>query len=111
MPSKILGQQRPPTLNTFVDIYTVPADTEVTGMVMTIANVSGVDSTFQITQDDAGTGDAAQFALAWDVAIAADGVVKLNIGPMNVASGTIAVSSDLGNANVFTLHGTERLIA
>jgi hypothetical protein len=111
MAVKQLGQTRPPTLDTFVSIYSPGSNIEASGMVLTIANVTGTDSTYRICQDDDGTTYDESTALAWDVPILADSVQRISIGPMNDSSGNLAVASDLGNANTFTLHGTERLFA
>jgi hypothetical protein len=111
MALKQLGQTRPPTLDTFVSIYSPGSNIEASSLVLTIANVTGTDSTYRICQDDDGTTYDQSTALAWDVAIAANTVARINVGPMNNSAGNLAVASDLGNANTFTLHGVERLFA
>lgn len=99
------------TANNFVTVYTVPADTRVTGLILTICNVSGADSTYQVCQDDNGTTADATTALYWDVVILADTTVKLSIGPMGTATGTIQASAGTDTAPLtFTLHGTKQLI-
>ena len=109
MAFKQLGQTRPPTLDTFVSIYSPPADVLASSLVLTITNVTGTDSTYRVCQDDNGTTYDESTALAWDVPILANATAKLNVGPMNDSTGNLAVASDLGNANNFTLHGNEIL--
>jgi len=110
MPSKILGQVRPANTSHAV-IYTVPANTETTGMVLNIASVDGVDSTYRITQDAAGGTPGNNFAVAWNVPILADTVERVAIGPMNTSGGEVSVRTSGANDLTFTLYGTERLIS
>lgn len=111
MPLKQLGQQRPPTADTPVSIYSPATNIEATGLVLTICNQSAAASTYRIFQDDNGTTYDQTTALYWDVAIAADTTVRVNVGPMNDSSGNLAVSAGDNNALTFTLHGSETLVA
>jgi hypothetical protein len=107
MALKQLGQTRPPTAGTFVSIYSPGTGITASSLVLTIANTSGADTTYRIAQDDNGTTYDETTALAWDVAILADTVVKVNVGPMADSSGNLAVTSGANNALTFTLHGIE----
>lgn len=109
MAVKQLGQTRPPTAGTFVSIYSPGTGVRASSLVLTIANTSGADSTYRICQDDNGTTYDESTALAWDVAILADSVAKVNVGPMDDSSGNLAVTAGDNNAITFTLHGMEAL--
>ncbi len=105
---KQLGQLNPGAANT--SIYTPPADTEASGLILTVCETGGVARTFRVFQDHDGStyGDAQ--ALYYDYPIEANATLRFAIGPMNNTSGNIAVYGSTADVT-FTLHGTERLIA
>ena len=98
------------TPDTEVTVYTVAADTRVSNLILTICNVSGADSTYQVYQDDNGSTADASTCLYFDVAILADTTVKLNVGTMGTENGTLKASSGHSASLTFTLHGTKTLI-
>ena len=110
MPQKQLGQVADGTGDTPTTLYTLPASTQASGLVVTVCNVGAADA-YRITQDDNGTTALVGQALHWDVAIAANTTVRLPIGPMSTATGTIRVSSTTANRITFTLHGIETATA
>ena len=102
-----LGQVADSVGDTPTTLYTLAANTRATGLIITVTNVTASDDDFRITQDDNGTVGTIVAALYWDVAIAANTTVRLSVGPMDTATGTIRVSSSTADAVTFTLHGVE----
>lgn len=105
-----LGQARDSTGDTATTVYTVPSNVRATNLIMTIANTTATADDYRIFQDDNGTTADASTALFYDVAIAANTTIRVSLGPMSTATGTIRVSSSTANAITFTLHGSEERI-
>ena len=115
MAQKILGQVLNPVLATPTLIYTVPAGTEASNLVLTICNTTASPSFFRVFQDDDGSGVAAVNQIQQGVDggnndVAAYTTVRIPIGPMSNATGTIHVASETANALTFTLYGIERTL-
>ena len=104
MPQKQLGQVADGVGDTPTTLYTLAASTQASGLVITVCNVGAADD-YRITQDDNGTVGTIVTALHWDVAIAANTTVRIPVGPMSTATGTIRVSSSTADRITFTLHG------
>ena len=104
---KQLGQNRPSTADTPETIYTVPAGTQATNMLMYVCNQSGSASTYSVYQDDTGSGSGTTTVLHFDVSIAANETVLLQIPPMSTENGIITVAAGDNNALTFTLGGME----
>ena len=105
-----LGQVADGTGDTATTLYTVPSNVRALGLVVTVANVTATADDFRIYQDDNGTTATIATALYYDTAIAANQTLRINIGPMDTATGTIRVSSSTASAVTFTLHGVEERI-
>ena len=105
-----LGQTADGTGDTAVTLYTVPSNTRANNLVITVANVTGTADDFRIYQDDNGTTASIATALHYDVSIEANQTLRITVGPMSTATGTIRVSSSMANAVTFTLHGVEERI-
>ena len=108
MIQKQLGQTQTGA-GTETTIYTVPSNTEASNLILTCCNVTASADTIQVYQDDNGASSTSAEALYFDLPIAAKATLKLAIGPMSTATGTIRVSSATANAVTFTLHGMERI--
>ena len=105
-----LGQAIDAVGDTATTLYTVPANVRASNLVITVTNTTASAYDYRITQDDNGTTATVATALYWDVAIAANTTVRLAIGGMQTATGTIRVSSSVASAVAFTLHGIEERI-
>lgn len=103
---KILGQSKP-AATTDATLYTVPSVTDTVVSSIVVAESNGVATTFRVCADaSGGTATAAGKALAWDVAIPANGVVTLTLGITLAAAATLIIRA--GTANVtFTAFGQE----
>lgn len=103
---KILGQSKP-AATTDATLYTVPAATDTVVSSIVIAEVNAVATTFRVCVDSAGgTTTVNSKAVAWNVAVPANGIVSLTLGITLAAAATIVVQA--GTANVtFTAFGQE----
>ncbi len=110
MALKQLGQTQPTAIDTPVQIYKPATGRAAALLVVTIANVSGSDTTYRLFQNASSTSPTDTTAIAWDVAILADEVSKVSIGPMNDANARLWVASKVALALTFTLHGSESLV-
>lgn len=101
-----LGQSDP-AADTDTVIYTVPATTEVSNMMLTCCNTGGSHDTVTVYQDDGG-GDHTEDEMIYSgYPVPPNRTVRLPIGPMSTATGTVSVNSKLGYIT-FTLNGTVR---
>lgn len=103
---KILGQSKP-AATTDATLYTVPGATDTVISSIVVAESNGVATTFRVCVDSAGgTTTVATKAIAWGVALPANGIVTLNLGITLAAAATVVVQA--GTANVtFTAFGQE----
>ena len=110
MALKQLGQVRPSAIDTPVQIYNPATGRSAASLRVTIANTSGADTTYRLFQNASTTSPTEGSAIAWDVAILADEVLKVSVGPMQGPNARLWVSSKVVNALTFTLHGSEVLV-
>lgn len=103
---KILGQNKP-AAGADATLYTVPAVTDTVVSSIVVAETGGAAATFKICVDSAGgTTTTAAKAVAWSVAIPANGVVTLALGITLAAAATIVVQASTLNCT-FTAFGQE----
>lgn len=103
---KILGQSKPGA-TTDATLYTVPGSTDTVISSIVMAESNGAAATFRICVDSAGgTSTAAGKAVAWNVAIPANGIVSLNLGMTLAAAATVVVQASTANVT-FTAFGQE----
>lgn len=104
---KQLGQLRPAN-TTAASLYSPGASTTTIIKTISICNTSGAAATFRIFVDDNGTTYDETTAVFWDIAIAADETVQLDVFyAMNDATGNLAVRTSVNNALTFTAFGAE----
>lgn len=103
---KTLGQNKPGAATDGTN-YTVPGATDAVVSSIVVAETGGAATTFRVCTDAAGgVVTAVGKALAWDVAIAANSIVTLNLGITLAAASTIITRSASGSCN-FTAFGQE----
>lgn len=103
---KILGQSKP-AATTDATLYTVPALTDTVISSIVVAESNGVAATFRVCVDSAGgTTTVVGKALAWNVAIPANGIVTLVLGITLAAAATVVVQASTANCT-FTAFGQE----
>jgi hypothetical protein len=98
---KVLGQASPADTNAAA-LYTVPAGGEAVISTLSITNVSGAASTYDVYVGIDGAAVADTNALAKDVAIGANTMVTLTLGVTVDAADVISIKS--GNASALTFH-------
>lgn len=104
---KQLGQAVDTVGNTATEIYALPTGIHAVSIDLECSNVTDADATVRVYQDKDGDTYGIGTALYYDYPVKADSTVKLKIGPMSTASGTLAGSSSAASAVTFTLHGRE----
>lgn len=103
---KILGQNKP-AATTDATLYTVPASTDTVVSTIVVAETGGAVATFRICADSAGgTTTVVGKALAWNVAIPANGIVTLTLGITLAAAATLVIQGSTANLT-FTAFGQE----
>jgi hypothetical protein len=103
-----LGQLRPAN-TTAASVYSPAASIETRVTAITVCNTSGAAATFRIFHDDNGTTYDQTTALYYDVPIAADDTVTLEVFIlMNDATGNLAVRTSVNDALTFTAYGFEK---
>lgn len=103
-----LGQLRPAN-TTAASLYSPAASTETRLTQLVITNTSGAAATYRLFIDDDGTTYDETTSIAWDVAIAADTFVIIDLGQyMNDSTGNFAVRTSVADALTFTLSGLEK---
>jgi hypothetical protein len=101
---KVLGQQKPGAAAD-ATLITVAASTDAVVSSIVVAETAAGATTFRICVDAAGgTTTVVGKAVAWEVAIPANGVVTLTLGITLEAAGTIVVRSASGSCT-FTAFG------
>jgi hypothetical protein len=103
---KTLGQAAP-TSTANVDIYTVPADTEAIVSSIVVCNTTAEGTSFRIFQRIDGAAAGTANAIAYDVDIAANSLVSIELKLTLDATDVISVRSATSNALTFTLNGSE----
>ncbi len=105
-----LAQNRPAN-TTAASLYS-PADgivSEITHLV--ICNTSGASAKARVFHDDDGTTYSEVTSLYWDIAVAADTSVEIDVAIyMSNSSGNLAIRSDTADALTFTAYGLETRI-
>lgn len=103
-----LGQLRPADTNA-ASLYSPAANVDAVIRQIIVCNTSGAASTFRIFHDDNGTTYDQGTALFYDVAIAADETLVLDVFIcMDDDTGNVAVRSGNANALTFTAYGSEQ---
>lgn len=104
---KILGQSNPAS-NTYVDLYTVPANTSVVVSTLNICNQSQsyVPGNFRIAVRPANATLATKHYIAYDTAIAGLDTISLTIGMSLAATDVVTVYTNSSNIS-FNLFGSE----
>ena len=102
-----LGQVADGTGDTAVTLYTVASNVSASNLFITVCNVTATADDFRIFQDDNGTIATIVTAIYYDYPVAANQTLRIPVGPMSTATGTIRVSSSVADAVTFTLHGIE----
>jgi hypothetical protein len=103
---KTLGQAAP-TSTANIDIYTVPADTEAIVSSIVVCNTTAEGTSFRIFQRIDGAAAGTANAIAYDVDIAANSLVSIELKLTLDATDVISVRSATSNALTFTLNGSE----
>lgn len=103
---KILGQSKPGA-TTDATLYTVPAVTDTVVSSIVVSETGGAIATFRVCAIAAGTtATIAGSSLAWNVSIAANGVITLTLGITLAAGATLVVQASTANVT-FTAFGQE----
>lgn len=103
---KILGQNKP-AATTDATLYTVPALTDTVVSTIVVAESGGAAATFRICVDSAGgTTTVVGKAIAWNVAIPANGIVTLTLGITLAAAATLVIQASTTGLT-FTAFGQE----
>lgn len=103
---KILGQSKP-AATTDATLYTVPGATDTVISTIVVAESNAVAATFRICVDaSGGTSTAAGKAVAWNVAVPANGIVTLTLGITLAAAATVVIQASTANVT-FTAFGQE----
>ena len=96
--------------NTIATVYSPAVGVRAKIYKITVADVSGGASTFQLCVDDNGTTYTATTAIAWNT-VTATGEVTEYVWerglPLNSSSGNIAIQSNVNDDHNFTLVGEE----
>jgi hypothetical protein len=103
---KTLGQQAPSTTNN-VDIYTVPASTEVIVSSILICNTTSTAATFRIFQRIEGATAGTANAIAYDQSIPANSTTSIESKITMNAADVLTVRSGTANSLTFTVNGSE----
>jgi hypothetical protein len=103
---KTLGQAAPASTAN-ADIYTVPAGREAVVSSIVVCNTTAEGSSFRIFQRINGAAAGAANAIAFDVAIAANSLVSIELKLTLDAADIISVRSATANALTFTVNGSE----
>lgn len=102
---KVLGQVAP-SATTETDLYTVPASTETIVSTITVANRSSTSATYRISVSVNGAATATKDYIAYDTAIAGNGVYTFTIGITLDATDKIKVYGSTANLS-FNAFGSE----
>lgn len=100
-----LGQVTDTVGDTATTLYTLASNTRASNLTVTVCNATATADDFCIYQDDDGTAANKVNALYFDHPIAANQTLKVQVGPMSTATGTIRISCSTASAVTFTLHG------
>ncbi len=103
---KTLGQAAP-TSTANADIYTVPTGREAIVSSIVVCNTTAEGSSFRIFQRINGAAAGAANAIAFDVPIAANSLVSIELKLTLDAADIISVRSSTANALTFTVNGSE----
>lgn len=103
---KTLGQAAPSTTDN-VDIYTVPAATEAIVSSIVVCNTTSEGTSFRIFQRIDGATAGTANALAYDVDIAANSLVSIELKLTLDTADVITIRSATANALTFTVNGSE----
>jgi hypothetical protein len=103
---KTLGQVAPANTSN-ANIYTVPAATQAIVSSIVVCNTTTSPSSFRVFQRIDGAAAAVSNAVAYDVAIAANSTLSLELKLTIDADDVITVRSANANALTFTLNGSE----
>ncbi len=102
----VLGQVNP-LAATLTDGYTVPALTETIVSSITVAERSGVATSFRISIAVAGAADSVEQYIAYDVAIAANEAKSFTLGVTLATTDVIRVFATLATLS-FNIFGVEK---
>ena len=104
---KQLGQHRVNSA-TATSVYSPGASTTAIIKSVVVCNQTGAADTFRLFLDDDGTTYDQTTALYYDVAIAANTTIQIDMyWPMNDATGNLATRNATANALTFTVFGAE----
>jgi hypothetical protein len=103
---KTLGQQAPSTTNN-VDIYTVPASTEVIVSSIFVCNTTDTTATFRIFQRIDGATAGVANAIAYDQTVPGNSTTTIESKITMNASDVLTVRSGTANSLTFTVNGSE----
>ena len=103
---KVLGQLNPAAA-TLTTIYTVPSVTSAVVSTITVANRSGVDTTFRIAISPGGDGISDEHYLYYDIPIPGNDTFAATIGISLDAADVIRVRATLATLS-FNVFGIER---
>ncbi len=100
-----LGQLRPADTNP-ASLYSPAASTEVMILSILVCNTTGSAATFRLFIDDDGTTYDQTTALYYDVSVAANTTLQIDLKlTMDDSSGNLAVQTGTNNALTFTAFG------
>lgn len=103
---KILGQAQP-ALQTYYDIYTVPAGNSTIVSTINVCNTATSNATFRVYARIAGAaGNTTAQAIVFDAPVPAQDALGLSLGITLNASDKLTVYSFTGNVT-YTLFGSE----
>lgn len=102
---KILGQSAP-SAATLTDIYTVPAVTSAAVSSIMVANRSATATSIRVSIAPAGAADATSQYIVYDLAIAGNDVITLNVGITLATTDKIRVYATLATVS-FSVFGVE----
>lgn len=103
---KVLGQSNPGAA-TDATLYTVPASTDAVVSTIVCAETNGAAATVRISvRGGGGATTTAATAIAWNVALGANGVLSFTLGITLQAAATIVVQASTANVT-FTAFGQE----
>jgi hypothetical protein len=103
---KTLGQAAPSSTAN-VDIYTVPSATQAVVSSIVVCNTTAEGSSFRIFQRIDGAAAGTANAIAYDVDIAGNALVSIELKLTLDAADVITIRSATANALTFTVNGSE----
>jgi hypothetical protein len=103
---KTLGQAAPSSTSN-VDIYTVPSATQAVVSSIVVCNTTAEGTSFRIFQRIDGATAGTANAIAYDVDIAGNALVSIELKLTLDAADIISVRSATANALTFTVNGSE----